>query len=311
MTCDPGRRSVLAYVIALAICLKTVILSSSSLKSPTTFLAQSSQHDSSSSLAFSSSEPLWMFDVLGSSTVLPAVAVPAIVMCLGGLLAGKMTVSGWGLCASQYFSAGMILAVCGSLAKELCESGLRAAIVVSVGFALGIGTMIFVKKVSEAYGGDGGDLVKGFPWPLTIAVGIDSLVDGLLLGMIAVETPRAVLMMSTATALEMGALGLSYAASIREQKRRVRAACVLGMPLVLMLGGIIGSLAAAPLKDSPLAVTGMMSFGIAALVYLVTQELLAEADEKREEVDEKGTTSWFLFAGYLLVLVLETVEAEG
>merc|ERR1712151_807976 len=117
-------------------------------------------------------------------------------------------------------------------------------------------------------------------------------------------------MMSTATALEMGALGLSFMTSLKEQPVNARFTCMIGMPLLLMCGGGIGAAAAVPLRSSPLAFCGMVSFGIAALVYLVTQELLTEANESREEVDEKGTTRWLLFLGYLLVVVLETLEAS-
>ncbi|CAE8581007.1 unnamed protein product, partial [Polarella glacialis] len=246
--------------------------------------------------------------------VVPAVCGPALAMLVAGLAAGKLQISPWGLCASQYFSAGMILAVCGGLMKELAEHGLRAALVLSLGFLTGISTMKAVKRFTETFADEAtsednsawpGGQLKSFPWPLVAAVAIDSLVDGLLLGMLGVETPRAVPMMAGATALEMGALGLSFATALRGHGRRAHFAGVLGMPLALVFGGCLGALAAAPLRSSPLAYTFMLSFGMAALLYLVTQELLPEAEERRQEVDKHSTTPLCLFAGYLFVLIIE------
>merc|ERR1712113_615028 len=245
--------------------------------------------------------------------VVPAVCAPAFTMLIGGLVAGQLKVSQWGLCAAQYFSAGMILAVCGNLAGEISGHGISTIVVMMVGFCLGVGSMVLVKKITEGLceveDSGNSQMVKSFPWPLVIAVAIDSVVDGLLLGMIGTETPKAVLMVSTATALEMGALGLSFSAALREQSRQARGACVLGMPLALLLGGAVGAFAATPLQNSPLAITGMLSFGISALVYLVIEELLAEAVQRRQEIDKRGSTSSFLFVGYLLVLILDTLEA--
>eukprot|EP00928_Gymnodinium_smaydae_P035329 TRINITY_DN24882_c0_g3_i1.p1 TRINITY_DN24882_c0_g3~~TRINITY_DN24882_c0_g3_i1.p1 ORF type:complete len:377 (-),score=80.45 TRINITY_DN24882_c0_g3_i1:296-1369(-) len=263
-----------------------------------------------------------------AATLVAGIGTPALAMLLGGLSAGRLRVSAWGLCASQYFSAGMILAVCGALMKELGEhgGGINAAAALAAGFFVGVGAMIAAKKLTETVGeapaeaaGAASDSVpaaraakqKPFPWPLVAAVAIDSLVDGLLLGMIGVETPHALRVMAGATALEMGALGISFSTALLGRSRQAHAACVVGMPVVLTLGGALGALAAAPLRGSPLAYTFLLAFGTAALLYLVTQELLAEAAEARQEVDARGSTVYFLFAGYLLVLVIELLEPAG
>eukprot|EP00933_Yihiella_yeosuensis_P030572 TRINITY_DN24196_c0_g1_i1.p1 TRINITY_DN24196_c0_g1~~TRINITY_DN24196_c0_g1_i1.p1 ORF type:complete len:329 (-),score=54.69 TRINITY_DN24196_c0_g1_i1:234-1220(-) len=277
----------------------------------------SSHHSQRTGLAFSVSEHVP--DILSEiPIVVAAVCAPAIAMLIGGLFAGSFDISEFGLCASQYFSAGMILAVCGSLMKELSENGAWAAAALSAGFTAGIATMVGVKKLTESDDDDEAatngtpqalSSPRGFPWPYVTAVAIDSLVDGLLLGMVGVETPRDVPMMSLATALEMGALGLSCAGALAGQTKRSLYAVIVGMPLTLMAGGAVGAYAAAHLRNSPLAYTFLLAFGISALLYLVIQELLVEAGERREGVDKKGVTPYYLFAGYLFVLVVGMLES--
>lgn len=244
--------------------------------------------------------------------VVPAIATPAIAMLIGGLAAGHLRLSSWGHCASQFFSAGMILAVCGGLMKELTESGSAAAFCLSAGFGAGVATMVLVKRIAVDgdVQSDSPSPVKAFPWSYILAVAIDSLVDGLLLGMVGVETPREVLMMAAATAIEMGALGLSCSVALLTRSKLSRFSCVIGMPIILVAGGCIGAFAASALRRFPLAYTFMLAYGIAALLYLVLQELLVEANERREEVDSSGCTSYCLFLGYLFVLVIDTVQAH-
>lgn len=49
---------------------------------------------------------------------------------------------------------------------------------------------------------------------------------------------------------------------------------------------------------------GVLAFGLAALLYLVTEELLVEAHEVREN---RVTTSMF-FAGFLLLLMIDVLS---
>jgi ZIP family zinc transporter len=56
--------------------------------------------------------------------------------------------------------------------------------------------------------------------------------------------------------------------------------------------------------------TGIVSFGVAALLYLVTEELLIEAHETTEEAGE-GHVWWVdatFFVGFMLAFVLEKLN---
>ena len=70
--------------------------------------------------------------------------------------------------------------------------------------------------------------------------------------------------------------------------------------LLLPLGSLLGGLAFG-LPHS--IITGLFAFGLIALLYLVTEELLVEAHERREG---PIVTSMF-FIGFLALLTLEEV----
>ena len=56
-----------------------------------------------------------------------------------------------------------------------------------------------------------------YPWPLVFAVGTDALVDGLLIGISGAGSIGAGIIISTALTVEMGFLGLTFAASLKKQ----------------------------------------------------------------------------------------------
>ena len=72
----------------------------------------------------------------------------------------------------------------------------------------------------------------------------------------------------------------------------------LGLSLLLPLGVVLAS----PIGLLPPAyLAGFLSFGLIALLYLVTEELLVEA---HENPDRPWVTAMF-FVGFLLLLLLE------
>jgi ZIP family zinc transporter len=84
---------------------------------------------------------------------------------------------------------------------------------------------------------------------------------------------------------------------------RVRTvASAAAIALLLPLGTAVGGPAAA--LSGPL-LSGLFAFGLMALLYLVTEELLVEA----HEVPERPWIAAMFFAGFLLMLVAEELLA--
>jgi len=150
-----------------------------------------------------------------------------------------------------------------------------------------------------------------YPYVLVMAVVTDSLVDGFLIGITAVSGHTAGLVMSLALSVEMGFLGLTYATTMRKQPSLVGFLSVLVPPICLALGGCVGALLAGVMASTPPLHVALVSFGMAALLYLVTEELLLEAHESLEK-DGLGHVWWVdlcFFMGFLASFLLEKASA--
>ena len=160
-----------------------------------------------------------------------------------------------------------------------------------VGGALGVAAMLLVRILEKR--------VKG-PAGLMSVTGIDILVDGLVLGIAFAAGAKAGILLTVALTIEVLFLGLTVANELGESgtsKGRViglTAGLVLLLPLGALLGGPVGALPAT-------VQGGFLAFGMIALLYLVTEELLVEAHETE---DRPWVTAMF-FAGFLLLLLLD------
>lgn len=111
---------------------------------------------------------------------------------------------------------------------------------------------------------------------------------------------RAGILLAVALTLEVLFLGLSITSELQEGKTRSRRIFATAMGLGILLP--LGALTATPVALlPPVIITGFLSFGLMALLYLVTEELLVEAHEK----PDTPLISSMFFVGFLALLVLE------
>jgi ZIP family zinc transporter len=220
-----------------------------------------------------------------SYTLIPAAAAVVGAAVAVNLRPGPVLVS-----AIQHFAAGVVFAAAaGEILPDVKHAGSPWAML--VGGALGVAAMLLVRILEKR--------VKG-PAGLMSVTGIDILVDGLVLGIAFAAGAKAGILLTVALTIEVLFLGLTVANELGEggaSKGKVvglTAALVLLLPLGALLGGPVGSLPAA-------VQAGFLSFGLIALLYLVTEELLVEAHETE---DRPWVTAMF-FAGFLLLLLLD------
>jgi ZIP family zinc transporter len=206
-----------------------------------------------------------------------------------------------------HLAAGVVFAV---VAVELLPEIQRRALVgdVVLGFALGIATMLLADRLIDRVRGGGGrdhdDYVKDAPGSIStglfVSVGIDFLLDGLLLGVGFAAGARIGILLALAEAAEQLSVGLALAGELR--------AAGVSRPRVLLIISALGSLVfvTAVLGATVLgglsngAMEVVLSFGAAALLYLVTEELLREAHEERETA--LGTAMFFVgFPAFLVI----------
>jgi zinc transporter, ZIP family len=198
----------------------------------------------------------------------------------------------------QHFAAGVVFA---AVAVEVLPDVMHrnAPVAASVGFALGVAAMLAVRRLSERIGKrqEGGGRGE---WSMVLVIGIDVLIDGLLLGaaFTAGQTLGALLVL--ALSAEFLSLGPSTSSQLIRNGigRRTAILMTLGVASLSWIGGLAGILVLSSASDAVMET--VLAFGSAAFLYLVTEELLVEA----HEAAETPFATTLFFVGFLAVLVI-------
>lgn len=233
--------------------------------------------------------------------VLPYLAIPVLVIAAGGSISALYKFGPRLRSTFQHFAAGLVFAaVSSSLLTEVMKA--RELLPTIIGFSLGVVMMLAMKWFVER-GGQPGFSEKDAPWSLVITAAVDYLVDGLLIGIgfgIGVRAGALLTFALTAEGLFLALAVISALTHHRLPWSRL-ALISLGFGLLFAVGAIAGSTVYGFLSGA--VHTGMIAFGSAALIYLVTEELLVEAHEHR--IQENPLTAAFFFAGFLLIIIVE------
>jgi len=234
---------------------------------------------------------------------LPYVAAAAAAGVGGGLLATVWRPGRWVTSYIQHFAAGVVIAaVALKVAPDLERTHARPALVLG-GFALGGLFMIGVKwatlRIEERQ-----RRTRGKPWGLTAAAAIDTAIDGAIIGAGFAFGEGSGAVLSVALGLELLFLTLSVGAAFRQEhgSRWTALAVTSGISLLLLAGALGGVLLLRGKSVDTLA--AVLSFGAAALLYVVTEELLVETRLPEETL--LSTAMFFL--GFLAILAFVVAE---
>ncbi len=235
-------------------------------------------------------------------SVLAFASIPAAAVIAGGVLAAYRTPSPAVRSAVQHLAAGVLFA---ALATELLPDVVHRRLpwVTLGGFALGVVAMLALKALTKRLD-ERSEPVKGavrVPTSLLLASGADIVLDGLLIGISFAASARQGLLLTIALTLEVFFLGVGAAATLGGTGgSRWRVVAATGVFAALLLAG--AGIGAYFLDDvSRVVLDAVMSFGVAALLYLVTEELLVEA----HEVDETPLLTSMFFVGFIALLMIE------
>lgn len=198
----------------------------------------------------------------------------------------------------QHFAAGVVTAaVAAELLPDVHE---RAPVVVVLGFAIGIATMLGVHRLSgliekREIGGSFAGAAG-----LLITVGIDMLIDGVLIGVTFLAEAATGIIIAVALAIEVLFLGVASVVALPTDMGTPRKLAVpAAFGLLLTIGVTVGVLALEGVTGAPIAI--ILAFGAAALLYLVTEELLVKA----QEVPETPVSTTLFFVGFLSIFLLD------
>ncbi len=202
----------------------------------------------------------------------------------------------------QHFAAGVIFSV---VAVELLPEVRRGHDPFEVGwtFAAGVALMLVIDATVKRFNHGGEHAGARGPSPgQLVPIAVDLLIDGLLIGIAMTAGLKQGVLLTIALTLELFSLGLAMAVQFGGAKFAVRVLAPTGIACLMIVGAVLGRTVLADASVHTLA--GLLSFGCAALLFLVTEELLIEA---HESADTALTTSMF-FVGFLIFLLLGMVE---
>lgn len=206
----------------------------------------------------------------------------------------------------QHFAAGVVFSV---VAVELLPDIIKEhnALATTIGFAAGVAAMLGIKKLTGIAEKTPSEIAETMPEKIStamlFAIGVDILVDGFLIGIGFAAGAKEGKLLTLALTVELLSLGLVLASSLSKAKmNKTRIiGIVAGLASLILVGAAIGATVLQSASKEILEV--VLSFGLAALLFLVTEELLVEA---HEEPETPLITSTF-FAGFLLFLILGIV----
>ncbi len=218
-------------------------------------------------------------------------AIPAVVALAGGILAALWRPSRRARSLIQHFAAGVVLS---ALAVELLpEIRHEHAPAWAVAGAFAVGSLfmyalkLFTERLERGAHAHGGGVDRG----LLAATFIDLAVDGFIIGAGFAAGGETGPVLAIGLSVEMLFLGLALTSDKPGGLRIVALSGALGA--VVLAAAAAGKLLLAGAQVTTIAAS--LSFSAAALLYLVTEELLVEAHKE----PETPISTLVLFGGFL------------
>jgi len=235
-------------------------------------------------------------------------SLPYILLATGAGLLGTVVALFWKpnadiRSAVQHFAAGAVLAaVASNVIPEVERMGTLAGIL--GGFVAGGLLMIVLKWFVVRYEREhkGG---KGLPAGLAAAAAVDTFVDGVIISAGFSANEQVGVLLVIALSLELLFLTLSVGVEFREINFGPWKSLAItgGIALLLLVGAVGAGFFLADASEATLAI--VLSFGAAALIYLIAEELLVENVQAEESIVSTVT----LFSGFLVLLALKLLGA--
>jgi zinc transporter, ZIP family len=241
-------------------------------------------------------------DQLGQ--ILPYILIVAGVGLTGGVLAAFWSPGLVARSAVQHFAAGAVIAaVAGEVVPEVKRIGSPAGVL--GGFAAGGLAMIGLKWLVRKF--ERKEKSKGkIPVGLAAAAATDTAIDGAIIGAGFATGRHIGGVLAVVLAAELFFLTLSVGAEFHrgKSKRWTGIAVTSGIAVLLILGFLAEQLLLKNASETTVAI--VLSFGAAALIYLVAEELLVESIQAEESLFSTA----MLFAGFLALFAFDLLGQE-
>lgn len=227
--------------------------------------------------------------------------MPVATMLAGGLIALIKKPGGNIRSLILHFAAGVVFSVVGvEILPDIVKNHLP--VITIVGFSFGVLAMVGIRKLTEEKNEKGAKVktTSSIPWSLLTAIGIDILIDGLLLGIGFAAGETEGILLAVALAIELLSLGMATATELGDNQVNTKKSIVLIVSLaaIFFTSAVLGATILHNASHNMMDL--VLSFGLAALLFLVTEELLKEAHEEKETVWHTAA----FFGGFLAFVIL-------
>ena len=220
-------------------------------------------------------------------------AIPALVALGGGILASVWSPNHQTRSLIQHFAAGVVLA---ALAVELLprdRTRTCPGLVLVSAFALGSLFMYGLKlwTMRLEHQASASNAAAGLGTGLLLATFIDVATDGFIIGAGFAAGGETGTILALGLSVELLFLGLALASETTAGWRIIAISGALGATVLIF--SLVGNVLLTGASHA--VIGGTLALSAAALLYLVTEELLMEA----HEVEEKPISTLVLFGGFL------------
>jgi ZIP family zinc transporter len=235
--------------------------------------------------------------------------IPFITMIFGGTMGVLFNVKSSIRSSLLHFAAGVIFAV---VAVEIIPAIVSKHNIMgtTVGFFIGLAAMLAIRHFTRnsenkhkdelVHVSDSSAKVNTFPWGMLIGIGVDITIDGILLGVGFAAGQSEGVLLCVALSLEILVLGLVVSTELKNEKfaKKTIFLTVISLSLLFMIGGFIGSVMLSVVSAD--AINVILAFGLSALIFLVTEELLVEA----HEIHDTPLSTAIFFIGFFIFLMI-------
>ncbi|OQP58950.1 transporter [Niastella vici] len=226
--------------------------------------------------------------------------IPVFTMVTGGIAAIYKKPNGNIRSLILHFAAGVVFSV---VAVELLPDIVKQhkPLQIIIGFCLGLIAMLLIKKFAESREDQDVKVIESkLPLSLLVGIGVDIFIDGLLLGIGFSAGTKEGMLLAIALSVELLSLGMATAIELGQNKlpKQKSITIIALLSIIFFTSAVLGATLLHNLSDSAMEV--VLSFGLSALLFLVTEELLIEAHEEKEAVWHTAA----FFTGFLVFLIL-------
>ncbi len=226
--------------------------------------------------------------------------LPFIAALVGAAIAARHAPGSTMRSHIQHLAAGVVFSV---VAVEILPDLVHRQhpLLLTIGFSAGVALMLGLEWYAGlAEKGEGEEEGEASSLSLLAGLGIDVFLDGLLIAISFKAGATAGKLLAAALAVELLSTALALASTLGRQGASFARNVGINAAVfsLLVVGALVGAWFSPYLEGAMLDL--ILSFGLAALLFLVTEELLVEAHREEETL---FSTALF-FIGFLAFLLL-------